>query len=194
MLDPRVFIGVFAGVGSLFGYALYFRSIFQGKTKPHPFSWLIFLIVDGLAFAAQVVSGGGPGAWVLGVSSFMNGVVFIFALSRGERRIVPIDWICLVCAFAGIVLWHITNDPLAGVVFVTIADGLAKIPTIRKSYLRPNEESMSIWSLDIGKFILSIAALSSLTLTTTLFPAEAAITNALLVVIVLFRRSQLRRA
>lgn len=192
MFEPRVVIGAVAAIGSLFGYALYFRSVLKGQTKPHPFSWLIFLVVDGLAFGAQVVSGGGPGAWVLGVSSFMNGIVFLFALSKGERRIVRIDWICLVCAFAGIIAWRITNDPLSGVVFATLADALAKIPTIRKSYLRPNEESMSIWSLDIGKFVLSIVALSSLTFTTALFPAEAAITNALLVAIVLIRRSRLR--
>lgn len=191
--DYHVILGAIAAVGSLFGYALYFRSVFKGLTKPHPFSWLIFFVIDATVFVAQVVSGAGPGAWVIGISSFMNGVVFLFALTRGEKRIVSIDWVCLACALLGIILWWITNDPLSGVLFAAAADALAKIPTLRKSYVRPDEESISLWSFDVGKFLLSIAALSSLTYTTALFPAEAALTNAVLIVLILLRRRQLAK-
>ncbi|MBI5456172.1 hypothetical protein HY969_00350 [Candidatus Kaiserbacteria bacterium] len=189
--DYHVILGTIAAGGSLIGYALYFRSIIQGITKPHPFTWFIFFIIDGTVFVAQLVSGAGPGAWVIGVSSFMNSIVFLFALVRGEKRIVRVDWVCLICAFLGIVLWWITSEPFLGVLFATAADAIAKIPTFRKSYLRPNEESVSLWSLDIIKFSLGLVALSSFTVTTAIFPAEAAITNVLLVGFVLLRRRQL---
>ncbi|OGG53153.1 hypothetical protein A3H16_00010 [Candidatus Kaiserbacteria bacterium RIFCSPLOWO2_12_FULL_53_8] len=191
--DYHIVLGAIAAVGSLVGYGLYFRSIFRGITKPHPFSWLIFVVLDGTVFVAQVVSGGGPGAWVTGVSALMNALIFLLALTRGEKRIAKVDWVCLACAFFGIVLWWITDQPLLGVVFAAAADAIAKVPTLRKSYLRPDEESITLWSLDILKFSLSIAALSSVTLTTALFPAEAVVTNGLLVILILLRRRQLDR-
>ncbi len=193
MGDYQVILGaVSVGIGIL-GYALYFRSIFKGKTKPHPFTWFIFWVIDATVLAAQLLHGGGPGAWALEVSVVMNLFVLYFAITRGEKRIAKVDWACLAFALVGIVLWQTSGDALYAVLCAAGADVLAKIPTIRKSYLRPYEESISVWGLDMGRFALSILALSSLSLTTALFPAEVVLTNGIVVLTVLLRRRQLAR-
>ena len=46
----------------------YIRSILQGRTKPHVFSWFIWALGTFVVFLAQLAGGGGMGAWAIGVS------------------------------------------------------------------------------------------------------------------------------
>lgn len=192
MSDYHIVLGAVTVIMAFVGYGLYFRSIFKLETKPHPFTWFLFLVLDGTVFVAQVMNGAGPGAWSMGVGTILAAVVFLLALKRGEKRIAKFDWACLGVALLGIGGWIVTNNALVAVVLASLTDSLAKAPTIRKSYLRPYEESVSIWSLDIVRFFLSILALSSMTLTTALSPAEIIVTNAILVIVILLRRRQLK--
>ena len=157
----------------------------------NPFSWFIFAVLDGTVFFAQILNGGGPGSWTMGISGLLAAITFLVALQRGEKRIVKLDWACLCIALIGIGGWLITNNALVAVALAALTDAIAKVPTIRKSYVRPDEESISIWSIDVVRFSLSIIALTSITLTTALSPAEIAFTNAIVVGVVLFRRWQL---
>ena len=191
MTDYHVVFGAIAVALTFLGYALYLRSMFRDGTKPHPFTWLLFAILDGTIFVAQVLNDGGAGAWPLGVAACMNGLVFVLALQRGEKRITNIDWSCLGIALVGIGAWTVTSNALFAVMLATLSDIVAKVPTFRKSYVRPHEESITIWALDVLKFSLAIVALSTISWTTALFPAEIVLTNALLVGMILWRRRQL---
>ena len=63
--DYHVVLGVIAASFGIAGYVIYIRSILRGFTRPHIFTWLIYVIVDGTIFAAQLAGGGGPGAFVV---------------------------------------------------------------------------------------------------------------------------------
>ena len=76
------------------------------------------------------------------------------------------------------------------IVLACVSDVLSKIPTFRKSYLRPNEESITVWSVDTVLYSLSIVVLSTISWTTALFPAEIVAADVLLVAMILFRRKQ----
>jgi len=190
--DYHVIFGIVTVALTFLGYGIYLRSTFRGETKPHPFTWLLFVVIDSVVFVAQVMNGAGPGAWAMGIGTLLAGLVFVLALRQGEKNIKKIDWVCLAIAFIGIAAWSATNNALFAVILAAMSDAIAKVPTIRKSYARPDEESLSIWSLDLVRFSLSIVALSSLTWTTALFPAEIVLSNAVVVVVVLLRRQQLK--
>ncbi len=190
MSDYHIVLGIVAVLLTFTGYGLYFRSLFKEGTKPHPFTWFLFAVLDGTVFVAQVWSGGGPGAWATGAGTLLASLVFLLALQRGEKRITRIDWACLVIALVGIAGWIATSNALVAVALASMCDAIAKVPTFRKSYVRPHEESLSVWSVDIIRFTLSIVALSSITWTTALFPAEVVLTNGLLVIAIILRRKQ----
>ena len=60
------FVAVAIGV---IGYIPYYRDIFRGTTKPHPFTWVGFGLLNGVTFVAQIVTGAGPGAWVSAITT-----------------------------------------------------------------------------------------------------------------------------
>lgn len=191
--DYHIFLTVIAFIFGAISYVPYFRDIARGKTKPHLFSWLIFAILSSIIFAAQLIKGGGIGAWVAGFTAFVCLVIAVVSFWRGEKNIAALDWWCLIGALAGIVLWTITSDPLFAVIIVTLVDIIAYIPTARKSYIKPYEETISTWVLNTFKWFISIGGLQSVTLTTVFFPAVIVPTNILFITMLLVRRRQVNR-
>lgn len=187
----KVFLGSLAILIAIYSYIPYFRNILRGKTKPHAFSWFIWSLLTGIAFFAQIADKGGPGAWVTGFTALVCFFFFILALNRGEKNIVWLDWLSLIGALVALAIWTLTSDPLLSVILITVIDGLGFIPTFRKSFNKPNEETALTYSLSAIKFAIAIAALDNVTIVTTLYPASLVIMNGLFVVMVLMRRKKL---
>jgi hypothetical protein len=187
-MDYKIVLGIIATIIGLIGYAPYFRDIFIGKTKPHVFSWFIWSVLTCIAFVAQVIEGAGAGAWVTGFTALICFVISILAVKYGEKQITRIDSLCLFGALVGIVLWLLTDNPLAAVVLITVTDALAFIPTFRKTYHKPEEETLIEYFLASVKFLVGLFALESFNLTTTLYPASLVLMNGAFVVMVLRRR------
>lgn len=182
---------VLAVVGIVIGfisYFFYFRGILLGRTKPHIFSWLVWTVINFTAFFAQLIKGGGAGAWITAANAFLCLAVTIISLSFGEKNITSSDWLCLGGAFLGIILWLITKNPLTAVVFACLTDVFAILPTWRKSYIKPFEENVFSFGLDLIKFVLELFALASFNLTTSLFPLTILVNDSSLVTMILIRR------
>ena len=186
--DIKTILGIAAAVVGFVGYIPYYRDIFRGTTKPHPFSWVGFALLLGITFVAQIVTGAGPGAWVTGISALGVAGIAVLSLSKGHRDITTFDWACFGGAILGIVLWRLTSNPLTAVVIVTVTDLLAFAPTYRKAYLRPHEETASLFVLSTAKYLISLFALTTFNLTTALFPVSLVLSNVLFVVLIFTRR------
>ena len=184
----QTILGALAALVGLVGYIPYYRDTLRGRTKPHPFSWVIFTLLLGITFFAQAQGGAGPGAWVSGVSTLGVGGVTLLAFTKGERTITRFDWICFAGAFGGIWLWHDTSDPLAAVTIVTIVNLVAFVPTWRKAYHKPHEETLSFYMISTVKYLISIFALSSFNAATALFPTVTVASNLSFVTMLVLRR------
>ena len=193
MYDYHITLGILAVLVGFIGEFLYIRDLYKKNIKPHPFSWLGWGLLDVVIFSAQVVKGAGAGSWVIGVAAVVNIAIALISFRQGERRIVWSDWICFLGTLAGIALWAATSEPFFAVLIASVVNYIAFIPTFRKAYLRPEEESLNIFVFDIVKFMLGILALQVLNPTTALFPAASALSNVLFVTMVLLRRKKLGR-
>lgn len=192
--DYKAILGAVAVIVGLIGYIPYYRDVLRGTTKPHPFSWIGFALLLGITFFAQIATGAGPGAWVNGISALGVFGVAILALTRGEKNVTTFDWVCFVGGLLGIVLWHLTSNPLTAVVVVTTVDVVVFLPTYRKAYLKPHEETASLFVLSTLKYFISLFALSSFNFTTALFPISLVISNGAFVLLLFLRRQRLRKA
>lgn len=173
---------------AIYSYIPYFRDIFRHRTKPHAFSWFIWFTLTAIGFAAQLSDNGGPGAWVTGFTALVSFFIFLAAVWWGERDITLSDWICLAGALLAIGFWAVTETPLLSVVLITVIDAIGFIPTFRKSYHKPHEETMQTFALSAVKHVLAIMALNNYSIVTILYPASLVIMNGLFVSMLIKRR------
>ena len=172
----------------------YIRSIRNGNTKPHVFSWIIWGAVTLVVFLAQIAGGAGVGAWPVGVGSLLTIYIALLAyLKKGDITITRLDWWFLTCALSSLPLWYLTSSPLSAVIILTLVDLAGYGPTIRKVQSRPFEENLMIFALMGTRNVIAIMAMENYSLTTVLFPGATAIACFLFVVMVINLRARLSR-
>ncbi len=190
-MDYKILFGAIAVIIAFSGYIPYFRDLFSGKAKPHAFSWFFWSLLSIITFAAQVTRGAGPGAWISAfwfVSSF---VIFIFALRKGERNFVLLDWVSFFGALLSLLFWYLTNSPLLTVITITLVDCIAFIPTIRKSYAAPHGENATLYLCSSISYVFSLFAMKQYSFITTFNPALLVPINFLFVCFLFWRRKVL---
>lgn len=190
MMDYKEVLGLIGVLIALTAYSLYFRDIFFRHTKPHAFSWLVWGTLAAIGFAAQVVGGGGAGSWVLFVDAVVCVTIFIIALFKGEKGYTMFDWVALLLAGFSLVLWWLTKTPTLSVLLITAVDACGFLPTYRKSFLKPFEESLSMFVLSMLKFIPVLIALDVVSIDTAFYPSALILMNGLFVGMLLIRRHQ----
>jgi hypothetical protein len=168
--------------------AIYFTSIFKGKTKPHAFSWLIWATISSIGFAAQVAEGAGPGSWARGFSAATCCLLAALGYFKGEKNITRGDWTTLAVALCAVPLWIITKTPVWSVFIVCIIDTIGYFPTVRKAWNKPYEESAASYFISTLCSFFSLFAIEHYTISTWLYPALLVFSNSALGVFLLVRR------
>jgi hypothetical protein len=188
----KPFLGYLSAFLTLAGYGPYVLSTLSGRTRPHLFSWFIWGTIATIIFFAQDSDNAGPGAWSMGVSGIGCFVIAGLAIHYGEKVITWSDWASFVAALAAIPLWITTRNALWAVVMVTMIDACGYYPTYRKSWSNPREENIAPYSFDTVKCIIALFALNHYSFVTVLSPAFIAVTEGILVSMILWRRSVLK--
>jgi hypothetical protein len=155
------------------------------------FSWFVWSMLAGIAFGGQVVGDAGPGAWLMGIISFMCFVIFLLSLKKGTKDIQVIDWISLGGALLAMIMWIVTKTPLLSVLLITVTDALAFFPTIRKSFSKPYQETILMYLINTLKFILGILATTNYSVITVLYPIYLILANGSFALYLFIRRKQL---
>lgn len=191
MNDYKFLLGASAAVISVISYFIYLYSIYRGQTKPHGFTWFIWGVINIVAFAAVLVSGGSSGGWVLGIN--ILGCFTIAGIAFYQKRVDydRMDWLALGGAFLAIFFWWLTDNPLYAVILVSLSDTIAIIPSLRKAYRLPFEENANSFIFGVSYYILALFALETFSLTTSLYHFAIIAADLAIVGIVLVRRKQL---
>ena len=187
-MEYKIIIGYIAVLIEIISYLFYFVGIWKGKTKPHAFTWLVWGVLNVVAFAAVLVAGGETGAWILGVNALACLTISSIGFYQRHVEYDVYDWLALAGALIGIYLWWLTSNPFYAVLLVCISDGVGSVPIFRKAYRSPFEENVPAFAIGILYYPLAIVALESLTVTTWLYPAFVIILDGALVFLVLARR------
>jgi hypothetical protein len=174
---------------TFYAFIPYFRGICCGRVRPHVFSWVIWGLTTLVVFFAQWRAGGGPGAWVIGLSGVLTLAIAALAWRhRGDLKITRADWVFFITALSSLPLWHFTEDPLWAVVLLTGVDLLGFGPTVRKVMEQPHAESPGFFALFLVRNVLVVLSLETLSVTTVLFPAAVGAGCALVIALIVVRR------
>jgi len=187
-IDIKLVLSIAASVVTVIAYYPYIKDIFLRKTKPHIYTWLIWFITTGTATAGLWLGGGGNG--IISISVVLLLVLFIVILSvkYGTKDITKGDTVILILALSSIIVWWQLDNPVLAVIMVAAIDGLGYIPTYRKSWNSPCEETFSFWVAMVAIYTLMLLSIAEYNLLTVPYVATALICNIILINILFFRR------
>lgn len=182
----------FVILGALFsvmGGLGYIRTTLSGQTRPHIVTYTLWGLVPMVAFVAELKSGVGPQALLTFMVGLMPLLVVLatFVSRQAIWKITTFDWLCGVMSLSGIVLWLITGQGILAIIFAIIADSVAAVPTIIKSYKHPETENWVIYLGGLGNSTITLLTISTWTFATYGFPLYIFVTCTVLIAIIKIR-------
>ena len=187
MIDEKfVFLAIVLG---LFGSFSYLIATIKGQAKPNKITWFIWAVAPLITFAAQAKQG-------VGLISLMTlaagiGPLFIFFASflnpKAFWKITKFDLLCGVFSVIGLILWGITKEANLTILFSIIADGLATIPTIIKSYQFPETENYQAYLFGMVGSIITLLTIQKWNFAYYAFPLYISIVCLILFLLIKFK-------
>jgi hypothetical protein len=155
-----VLLGAFiASIGSL----SYLIDTVRGRVKPNRVSFFMWSLAPLIAFGAEVRQGVGLQSLMTFMVGFLPLTTFIasFVNKQAEWKLTRFDLFYGFLSLIGLILWFLTKSGDVAIVFSILADGLAALPTIIKSFKYPETESAAPYftgSLSAGISLLTAKA------------------------------------
>lgn len=189
MLDWRFLLSSLGGVIAFVSIVPYIRDIIHGTTRPNIVSYILWCILLSISIVAQYSAGASWTILLVGadLAAALTVIGFCF-VGYGYKRYGPIEVVCFVLAVIAIILWQMTNNPLLAIIFSLIADILAGVPTIVKTYRDPKSELPLGWFMVAFGALLSLISNTIFDLPNLLFPIWILIVNTLIGVLALRKR------
>lgn len=180
--------GMVAGVLQSFFYVPYIRDVLRGSTRPHRGSWTIWCVLSVIVLASQRADGGRWSLLVV-VAQLVGGVtILLLAAKRGVGGTSRIDLGLGAIAGAGLVGWYLAGDPTVATLCVVLADCIAVIMMLPKTYAHPYSETRSAFVLSALSGVFAMAAVGSLRFGLLLYPAYFAIADTVVIALITYRR------
>lgn len=187
MINPNfVILGVAI---QLIGSWSYLVDTVTGKIQPNKVSWLLWSIAPLIAAYAQIKQGVG----ILFLTTFIVGfiplIIFIasFKNKKAEWKIGKLDITCGILSILGLALWWITKVGNVAIFFSIMADGLAALPTVIKSYTNPESENDLIYLFGIANSIIGLLTITTWRFEFWGFPLYLLLLDILLAVLIRFK-------
>jgi hypothetical protein len=183
-IEIKEIIAVIATVLAVIGNTSYLKDVWRGRVKPHPYTWFIWSIVSMTTFFGGLLKGAGIGALPTGVAEGFTIIIFVLSLKQlFSGKLEPIrriDNYFLALCLIGLIPWAITKDPTISVVIVVIVDIIAFIPTLRKTWNKPESEKPLLYTMNVTRHILTLFSLNAYNIATTFHSIAMIVTNTLM--------------
>lgn len=184
-------LGAVAVILTFAAYVPYYRDILKGKTRPHVYSWSLWGLLTILIVALQIKGGAGPATWVTASAGLLCLGVVLLSLKNGKKDITRSDTLMAALSILAMFFWLVVDQPIVSITLVIIADLLAFIPTVRKSYHQPYTETLSLYVTNALRFCLALFAVEQYTYLSSAWIIAWIIGNTLLAILLVARRKVL---
>ncbi len=186
---------IIAGIAvtlTFIAYIPYYRDILQGKTRPHIYSWSLWSLLTVLIVILQIKGGAGPATWVTAAAGLMCSGVVALSIRNGKRDITRSDTAVAILSLLAIVFWLAAKQLVVSITLTIIADMLAFIPTVRKSYYFPYTETLSLYFTNTLRFCLTLFAVGQYTYLSSAWIVAWIVANGALSILIFARRTQVK--
>ncbi len=192
-LDYRLIFSVIASLTTIVAYYPYIRDIFLWRTKPHLYTWLIWMITTWTATIALWFGKWGFSMISMTIMFILVTLVVLLSFKYGTKDITKRDTFVLIMALISILIWWQLNNPILAIIMISIIDFLGYIPTYRKSWNNPYEETILFWWTMIIVYSLTFFSNKEFNLLTTIYILTIITANIILFVELFLRRKVLEK-
>lgn len=133
-----------AAVINVLGTLTYVVDVFRGKARPNRVTWGVLTVAPMIAFASMLSQGVSFAQSIMTFSvGFSPFLIFVssYLVKHPAWQLKKFDIVCGLLSILGLLLWWVTGEGNVAIVFSILADGLAFLPTLVKSYFHPHTES-----------------------------------------------------
>ncbi len=192
--DVKVVLGMVAGIIAFLAYIVYIISIFRGGSKPNRITWWVWAFMGLVLALSYQFSGAENTIWVPYVEFLGPFIIAILSIKYGEGNFADkTDLICFIGAVFSIILWIISKNPVIALVTNLAVDSFAIVPTIKKSYSRPEGEDFWAWFGTGLADSLNMFAVERFTFAVLVYPIYMLISDLIIIVILLFKKKDIMK-
>jgi hypothetical protein len=176
----KLAFALIATLMAIIGNVPYLLDIIKKKIQPHPYTWFVWTIVSGVTFFGALAKGAGIGALPTLGSEIFTFIIFFMSLRYGFKGITKTDKYFLIAALVSLIPWLLTKDPTLSVIIVVCIDLIAFVPTLRKTWVKPQTENPILFAMNVLRHILTIFSLGAYNIATMLHSVAMIIVNSLM--------------
>lgn len=182
---------VIGAIAQLLGIYSYIKETLTGNTRPNRITWLLWSIAPLIGVTAAFFDGvstlallpvfmAGFGPLLVFIASFIN--------KNSYWKLEKFDYLCGLFSILALILLYFTKQPIIAIIFAVISDALASIPTIIKSYLHPETETLGTYAWSAFTAATSFFAVKMWIPSAVIFPIYLICLNVTLVALVYRKR------
>ena len=164
-----IYVGI--AIGAL-GTAVYLRDTLRGTTKPNRVTWLLWAVAPLLAAAVELEEGVGLRALPTFMIGFMPLLVFAASFHNAASvwKIRRIDYACGLMSVVGTAVWLATRNGVLAISAAIVADFLAGVPTVMKSWSHPETETVHTYVGAVVSMVVVLLTIDHWTFDVAAFP------------------------
>ena len=164
-----IYLGVAIGAA---GTAVYLRDTLRGTTKPNRVTWILWAVAPLLAAAVEFADGLGLRA----LPTFMVGFMPLLVVAASFHnpgamwKVRRIDYACGAMSVVGTAVWLATRNGVLAITAAILADFLAGIPTLMKSWTHPETETVTSYVGAVLNMTILLLTIDTWTFEVAAFP------------------------
>lgn len=169
----------------------YIIDVIRKKTKPNIVSWFTWTLLTSIATAAAFQAGEPEAALLTLANAIGTFAIVILGLRNGIAKFSLFDALCQIGALIALALWLILDSPAIAIVGVVFIDFLGVLPTVRHSWISPEEETWQTFFLSTIAPCFTIASLQAYNIENLLYPTYLLLADGAVMCVILYRRKAL---
>jgi hypothetical protein len=170
----------------------YTKDMARGRVKPSRSTRVMFLGLLLLAFFQQHSLGAGLGLALLVGEILGSLAILLFSIRYGVGGLAKLDIACYTLLILDLGIWAVTNNALLAIVLTMVADMIALVPTVVKTWKDPQSETYYWWLMGVVAPVFGILSEGNFSLQEVLFPVYLLLANLAVVLLVVVPRGASR--
>lgn len=167
----KIFLYFLITILGLTSYAVGVKQMLKNTYAPSIFTRIVWLLLSINSFFGVMLSNSSQSSLLLsGIIVIGSLAICIVSFWKGNKTIGKLEYFCTSLLIISVLIWIFFKTPLINLAISLFAHFIGGLPTYKKVWINPKDESTGFWSLFFLSSFLSIFASDFNSLKTIIVP------------------------